>query len=110
MGGGGAPSPPAVTAPVPSAADEAAAAERARLYSRLRSRRGQRGLGFGPPRRLSLLNAATTTATPTRSSPFTAPAGVMEYGGGSGGTGPGDGGMGGGVAEGGGGHSGPDSW
>jgi hypothetical protein len=57
MGGGGTPAPPS-TVPVPSAADEEAAEERARLYSLLRSRRGARGLSYGPRRRTSLLSAA----------------------------------------------------
>jgi len=113
MGGGSAPRPPAVTAAVPSAADEEAASERARLYSLLRGRRGSRGLAYGPPKRMSLLAApavaplATVAAVPSILAP------LFESGGGMGGGESGDtggfdsGGFGGGY----GGSSDPgDSW
>jgi hypothetical protein len=76
MGGGSSPRPPAVTAAVPSAADEEAASERARLYSLLRGRRGSRGLAYGPPKRMSLLAApavaplATVAAVPSILAPL----------------------------------------
>lgn len=87
MGGGSTPAP-ATPVAVPSATDEEAAEERARLYSLLRSRRGGRSLAYGPARRTSLLAAATpkTTTSPAASvlaevvSPWLG-------GGGSGGTG-----------------------
>jgi hypothetical protein len=57
MGGGGSTPSPQPVVDVPSAADEEAAAERARLYSLLRSRRGASGLQYGARPRVSLLGS-----------------------------------------------------
>ncbi len=95
MGGGSSPRPPAVTAAVPSAADEEAASERARLYSLLRGRRGSRGLAYGPPKRMSLLAAPTVATLAPLAQVATIPA-LFDIGGGSGGT---DSGMGDGRGE-----------
>lgn len=104
MGGGGTPAPPQPVA-VPSAADEEAAEERARLYSMLRSRRGGRGLAYGPRTR-SLLSLTQPSGG---KSPAAALAEVpwFDPGGGSGGAGlGGEAGGGGGGGDGGRGGSG----
>jgi hypothetical protein len=62
MGGGGGGPTPQAAVPVPSAADEEAAAERARLYSLLRSRRGATGLMYGARPRVTLLGTKKTPA------------------------------------------------
>lgn len=105
MGGGSAPSPPPITEPVPSAADEEAAAERARLYGLLRSRRSGMGLAFGPRRRTSLLSTILPAAPGSPASPLVPSPFLYDWGGGSGGVGAGDGG--GSVGEQGGGVSDP---
>lgn len=99
MGGGGAPAAPQPVA-VPSAADEEAAEERARLYSLLRSRRAGRTLSWGPRR--SLLSA-TSKVPPMPILQALSPA-LLEGGGGNpGGYGAGEpgstGGMGGGMGD-----------
>lgn len=89
MGGGGTPQAPSPVA-VPSAADEEAAEERARLYSLLRSRRGGSGLAYGAPKRYSLL--ATKRNKTTGAAALDVPYDPFTAGGGTGGTGPGIGG------------------
>ncbi len=85
MGGGSTPAPPQPVA-VPSAADEEAATERARLYSMLRGRR-RGSLAYAPVRRSSLL----TPLKPVAAAPLAAVAPWL-YGEGGGGEGMGGGG------------------
>jgi hypothetical protein len=90
MGGGGSPAAPSPVA-VPSAADQEASEERARLYSLLRSRRGGRGLAFGPAKRFSLLSLTQPKkkTAPSRVSAL-AEVGSGNFGGDQGGSGLGD--------------------
>jgi len=110
MGGGGGTPQAASTVSVPTAADEEASAERARLYGLLRTRRGASGLLYGARPRVPLLQTKAAVAAPAASTVLWAP--PLDYGGGGGGRG-GDSGEsgfgGGGDGMGGGGFGGMDS-
>ena len=97
MGGGGGTPQAASTVSVPTAADEEASAERARLYGLLRNRRGASGLLYGARPRVPLLQTKAAVAAPAASTVLWAP--PWDYGGGGdmgGGLGGGGGDMGGG--------------